>query len=847
MKKLILSILFIAFVFASIGQNLKGYYVEAFTKLEAKRAFVIDLDTFYATTQLSGIDTILATKEYVKSRISNLSYDSNWNGVDSVAPSKNAVYDKIESMSAVSYCPATMTVNRGTLNTGTITDLCAVGGTDVSITELSGTDPLRVTFQFLAVNRMNYFTFYGDYSGGASHVVWVEIYNPNTTTWDYLGQFGTSATKQWYAFPIFTPNTYISAGAVQVRLNHQGNGIATHGLILDYVDINFGGAGGGTNIAASTITFAPTGNISSTNVQTAIAEVDSEKAAGAASSTDNAIARFDGTTGKIIQNSGVTISDADAIVTPSTIQATTSKLTNLTDGYIPYHISDASGLANSYINQINLGINISSGVSVGWPVNTGTAQTYAVFRLRNSTSNAILDFGNNGSGGFWLQHTNVANLSLNYPIILNPNGGNVLIGTTTNGLDKFQVNGSILATTAKFTNLTDNYIVKHTSDATGLENSNIFFSGNIARYGTANTFSNDRDIVDKAYVDAIAAGNMAKLPVDAATTANITLSGTQTIDGYAVTAGMRVLVKNQSTASQNGVYTVSAGAWARSTDLDTWAELYKAYVAVLNGTTNGGASYVCTIASTGTLGTDPITWVLYNAPANILVNSPLSKTGNTISLNYDTNTLDVASGNLKVKDNVFQPLLNGTGFVKASGTTITYDNSTYLTAETDPIFAADSANLLHWSDTLNTTKGIATPYDLTNYYTKTNLQTSGQSSVHWDNITNKPTVCNYGTQTLSGTTDTLNVSNGVNGILDISGNTTIRIEPTATCNTGNITVICDAAGYTLTFTGGTMKFSPYIESTSGVITTTNTTGAIDVYSWWYDGTRIIINGTKNYE
>ena len=99
MKKIILSILFIAFVFAAIGQNIKGYYVEALTKLEAKRAFVIDLDTFYATTQLSGIDTILATKEYVKSRVSNLSYDSNWNGVDSVSPSKNAVYDKIESMS----------------------------------------------------------------------------------------------------------------------------------------------------------------------------------------------------------------------------------------------------------------------------------------------------------------------------------------------------------------------------------------------------------------------------------------------------------------------------------------------------------------------------------------------------------------------------------------------------------------------------------------------------------------------------------------------------------------------------------------------------------------------------
>lgn len=520
MKKIILSILSIAFVFAAIGQNLKGYYVEALTKLEAKMAFVIDLDTFYATTQLSGIDTILATKEYVKS-------------------------------------------------------------------------------------------------------------------------------------------------------------------------------------------------------------VDSEKVTGAASSTDNAIARFDGITGKTIQNSGVTISDAGAIVTPSTIKATTGLFTNLADGYIPYHISDASGLSNSYINQINLGINIASGVSVGWPVNTGTSQTYAALRVKNSISNAILDFGNNGSGGFWLQHTNASNLALSYPLIFNPNGGNVVIGSTTNGVDKLQVNGSILATTAKFTNLTDAYIPKHTSDATGLENSNIFFSGNIARYGTANTFSNDRDIPDKAYVDAIATGNMVKLPVDAATTGNITLSGTQIIDDYAAVVGSRILVWKQTTASQNGVYIVASGAWTRATDLDTWAKLYKAYVTVQYGG-QFGSSFVCTVPLSGTLETDPVTWILYLTPVNIVVSSPLTKLGNNISLGYDTNTLDVASNLLKVKDNVFQPLLNGTGFVKASGTTISYDNSTYLTTETDPIFAADSANLLHWSDTLNVTKGIASQYDLTTgLATKQNTLTTG--------------------------------------------------------------------------------------------------------------------------
>jgi len=185
--------------------------------------------------------------------------------------------ENINDYKHVSYCATTMTVNRGTLNSGTVSDLCAVGGTDVDIQELAGSDPLRVTFAFTGVARMSSFVFYGDYNGGAGHEVWVEIYNPNTTNWDFLGQFSASVTKQWYSFNIFTPNTYISLGNVQVRINHQGTGINTHKLILDYVDVNFGGAGGGTTIGASSVYFIPAGNISATNVQTAIQELDSEK------------------------------------------------------------------------------------------------------------------------------------------------------------------------------------------------------------------------------------------------------------------------------------------------------------------------------------------------------------------------------------------------------------------------------------------------------------------------------------------------------------------------------------------------------------------------------------------
>ena len=106
-----------------------------------------------------------------------------------------------------------------------------------------------------------------------------------------------------------------------------------------------------------------------------------------------------------------------------------------------------------------------------------------------------------------------------------------------------------------------------------------------------------------------------KKSVRCATTANITLSGTQTIDGIAVVADDRVLVKNQTTASQNGIYVVAAGAWTRSTDADAASEIGAAVVAVDAGTANGGEMWTTTFKTTDTLGTTAMNWyeMLYNS------------------------------------------------------------------------------------------------------------------------------------------------------------------------------------------------------------------------------------------
>lgn len=105
-------------------------------------------------------------------------------------------------------------------------------------------------------------------------------------------------------------------------------------------------------------------------------------------------------------------------------------------------------------------------------------------------------------------------------------------------------------------------------------------------------------------------GDFGAIPVTCATTANITLSGEQTIDGV-LTSASTVLVKNQSTDSQNGVYVSAAGAWSRHTSMDTWAETLataNGTSGVISGTTNANTLWRSGTAAGGTLGVTSITY-----------------------------------------------------------------------------------------------------------------------------------------------------------------------------------------------------------------------------------------------
>lgn len=133
--------------------------------------------------------------------------------------------------------------------------------------------------------------------------------------------------------------------------------------------------------------------------------------------------------------------------------------------------------------------------------------------------------------------------------------------------------------------------------------------------------TNDLDAANKNYVDNNSQGIRPKESVKIATTENITLAGVQTIDGVNVIAGDRVLVKDQTDPSENGIYVVAVGVWSRSTDLDTWNELIGSYVFVSQGTINAASGWTANISAGGTLETTAIPFTQFSQAGTIMASN----------------------------------------------------------------------------------------------------------------------------------------------------------------------------------------------------------------------------------
>src|SRR5215471_12218012 len=188
--------------------------------------------------------------------------------------------------------------------------------------------------------------------------------------------------------------------------------------------------------------------------------------------------------------------------------------------------------------------------------------------------------------------------------------------------------------------------------------------------------SGAQDAATKNYVDATAQGLDAKGSCRVATTANLAaLSGTFTLDGIALSAGDRVLVKDQTTATNNGIYVVQAGAWVRATDMDIWAEVPGAYTWVEVGTVNADTGWVCTADSGGAFGSTNVTWSLFASAGSLIAGAGMTKTGNTIDvIGLAGGGMTVAADSIAVDGTVARYYSTAT---HGAGTTITITQATH--------------------------------------------------------------------------------------------------------------------------------------------------------------------------
>lgn len=144
----------------------------------------------------------------------------------------------------------------------------------------------------------------------------------------------------------------------------------------------------------------------------------------------------------------------------------------------------------------------------------------------------------------------------------------------------------------------------------------------------------DTDAATKGYVDAVSQGLDVKLSVRAASTgSSITLSGAQTIDDVVLSAGDRVLVKDQFDSSENGIYVVAAGAWSRSADANSATNLTPGmFTFVEEGTVNADSGWVLVSDGAITIDTTDLDFVQFSGAGQITAGDGLTKTGNVLDV-----------------------------------------------------------------------------------------------------------------------------------------------------------------------------------------------------------------------
>jgi len=175
----------------------------------------------------------------------------------------------------------------------------------------------------------------------------------------------------------------------------------------------------------------------------------------------------------------------------------------------------------------------------------------------------------------------------------------------------------------------------------------------LSQVRVATTPSNANDAASKSYVDATKQGLDVKDSVRVATTGNITIASDlnvgDAIDGITLADGDRVLVKDQTDASENGIYVAGASP-ARATDFDSDTEVTAgAFTFVEEGSTNADSGFTVSTDGDITVGTTDIAFTQFSGAGQITAGAGLTKTGNSFAVNVDDSTLEINSDALRIK------------------------------------------------------------------------------------------------------------------------------------------------------------------------------------------------------
>jgi hypothetical protein len=346
--------------------------------------------------------------------------------------------------------------------------------------------------------------------------------------------------------------------------------------------------------------------------------------------------------------------------------------------------------------------------------------------------------------------------------------------------------------------------------------------------GTISTTpSGNTDIANKFYVDTVAQGLGPKAACSVGTTANITLSGLQTIDGYSVTAGQRVLVKNQTNSAENGIYVASASAWTRATDMDVWSEVAGAYTVLLNGTSNADTGWVCTASASGTIGVTAMPWVQFSGNATYFAGTGLTLASNTFSI---TNT-GVTAASVGSASKTLTATVNAQGqltaladtniAISASQTTSGTFSSSLLSGSYTGITGVGTLTAGTWNaSTITVPYGGTGATSLTGY-----VKGSGTTALTAVTTIPNTDITGLGTMSTQNANSVAITGGSISGLSSfiLTGQTGYVYANGSSAVTSSTTIPTSAlsGNFVSTFSAGTTGFTPS-SNTAGVITLAGT-------------------------